>query len=260
MSIRVTYAIADVHGRADLLNSLIAFCVLDAAAVSATPRFIFLGDICDKGPSSREAYDIVADALASYPGSILIKGNHDDMFERSVGRLQREAVKAWLQRGGVQTLNSYVPGDLELAVHVAGTIHADHVRMVRDSSLMVEDDGFLFVHAGINPTKSLDEQTERDLIWLREPFMDHIGDLGRIVVHGHSVVGDRPVVTENRVSLDTGAYASGRLTALRLHAGSMSFFQTDGNADRVISVDPVLDDRGMGTVLGTFESATRLAA
>lgn len=260
MSIRVTYAVADVHGRADLLKSLIAFCVLDAAAISAAPRFIFLGDICDRGPSSREAYDIVAEALAANPGSVLIKGNHDDMFERGVGRLQREAIKAWLQRGGVETLNSYVPGDLEQAINVAGTIHADHVRMVRDSSLMVEEDGFLFVHAGINPTKNLGEQTERDLIWLREPFMNFVGDLGRIVVHGHTVVGDRPVVTENRVSLDTGAYASGRLTVMRLHEGSMSFFQTDGSADAIISVDPVLEDRGMGTVLGTYETAARLAA
>jgi serine/threonine protein phosphatase 1 len=249
MSTRITYAIADVHGRADLLKSLIAFCIADAAAVSASPRFIFLGDICDKGPCSREAYDIVAEVLTSYPDSVLLKGNHDDMFERSVGRLQRNAVAAWLQRGGVQTLNSYSHGDLELAVQVAGTIHADHVRMVRESRLMVDDGDFLFVHAGIDPSKSLSEQTERDLIWLRDPFMGHVGDLGRIVVHGHSIVGDRPVATENRISLDTGAYASGRLTAMRIHGGEISFFQTDGDASAVVPVDPVLEDRGMGTVL-----------
>jgi Calcineurin-like phosphoesterase. len=249
MSKRVTYAIGDVHGRADLLESLVAYCLADAASISASPRFVFLGDICDKGPSSREAYDIVSDILAAYPDSVLIKGNHDDMFERSVGRLQRNAVAAWLQRGGVQTLNSYYEGDLELAVQVAGTLNADHIRMVRDSALMVDDGEYLFVHAGIDPTKDLCEQSERDLIWLREPFMSHVGDLGRIVVHGHSIVGDRPVATENRISIDTGAVSSGRLTAMRLHCGSVSFFQTDGDASSVVPVEPVLEDRGMGTVL-----------
>jgi serine/threonine protein phosphatase 1 len=253
MSKRVTYAIGDVHGRADLLKSLVVFCIADAAAVCASPRFIFLGDICDKGPSSREAYDIVGDILTTFPDSVLLKGNHDDMFERSVGRLQRNAVAAWLQRGGIQTLHSYASDDLERAVVVAGTVHADHVRMVRESSLMVEDGAFLFVHAGIDPSKSLDEQTERDLIWLRDPFMGHVGNLGRTIVHGHSIVGDRPVATENRISLDTGAYASGRLTAMRISGGMISFFQTNGDASAVIPVDPVLEDRGMGTVLDVAE-------
>jgi Diadenosine tetraphosphatase and related serine/threonine protein phosphatases len=257
---RITYAIGDVHGRADLLSSLLGFCVRDAASLGASPRFIFLGDICDKGPSSREAYDIVAEALAAYPGSILLKGNHDDMFERSVGRLQRNAVAAWLPRGGVQTLNSYAKDDLELAVQIAGTVHSDHVRMVAESSLMAEEGEYLFVHAGIDPGKTLDDQSERDLIWHREPFMGHVGDLGKVVVHGHSIVGDRPVATENRISLDTGAYASGRLTALRITSQGLSFFQTDGDASSVVAVECVREDRGMGTVLDGDIAPARLAA
>ncbi|NTF17789.1 hypothetical protein G6L37_05200 [Agrobacterium rubi] len=260
MSYRITYAIGDVHGRADLLAALVAFCVRDALSHGASPRFVFLGDICDKGPCSREAYDIVADILGEYPGSVLLKGNHDDMFERSVGRLQRNAVAAWLPRGGVETLNSYAAGDLELAVQIAGTVHSDHVRMVSESRLMLEDGEFLFVHAGIDPTKPLDEQTDRDLIWLREPFMGHVGSLGKIVVHGHSIVGERPVATENRISLDTGAYASGRLTALRIAFGELSFFQTDGDASAVVEVDCVREDRGQGTVLDVRTEAKRLAA
>lgn len=260
MSYRITYAIGDVHGRADLLSSLVQFCLRDAATLGGAARFVFLGDICDKGPSSRQAYDIVSDILGTCEGSVLIKGNHDDMFERSVGRLQRSAVGAWLPRGGVQTLNSYVDGDLELAVQVAGTMHSDHVRMVAESSLMVDDGDFLFVHAGIDPEKSLDDQTERDLIWLREPFMSHVGFLGKTVVHGHSIVGDRPVATENRISIDTGAYSSGRLTALRIVGEGLAFFQTDGDADSVVEVECVREDRGLGTVLDSRVDIQRLAA
>jgi len=256
---RITYAIGDVHGRADLLLAIVDHCVRDASRHGAAPRFIFLGDICDKGPSSREAYDIVADVLGEYDGSVLIKGNHDDMFERSVGRLQRNAVAAWLPRGGVQTLNSYAEGDLEHAMQVAGTVYADHIRMVNESSLMLDEGAFLFVHAGIDPAKSLDEQTERDLIWLRDPFMGHVGNLGRVVVHGHSIVGDRPVVTENRISLDTGAYVSGRLTAMRIDRGSISFLQTDGTASSVVPVDPVFEDRGHGTAVDNLSSLAAAA-
>lgn len=258
-----TYAIGDVHGRADLLKALLAHCVADARSKGGDARFIFIGDICDKGPSTREAYDTVAEVLTSYPGSVLIKGNHDDMFERSVGRHQRNAVAAWLQRGGVQALNSYVPNDLESAIRVAGSLHADHVRMIEESALMVVEDGFVYSHAGINPEKSIEDQNERDLMWLREPFMGHVGDLGFIAIHGHTVVGERPVVTENRISIDTGAYSTGRLTAVRVSKDGIAFFQTDGDASSVVAVDPVLEDRGMGTVmdrLGSDRYVDRIAA
>lgn len=260
MSIALTYAIGDVHGRDDLLKALIEACAKDAAKLGAAPRFIFLGDICDKGPRSRQAFDIILEAVSDFEGSLMLKGNHDDLFERSAGRHEERMIVAWLSRGGVQTLGSYRRGDLESAIRAVGTLHSDHVRLVAEAPLCVEEDGYLFSHAGMDPAKPISKQCERDLMWAREPFMSHVGDLGRIVVHGHTVVGDLPVVTENRISIDTGAYKSGRLTAVRLHDGDVKFFQTDGDATSVVEVEAVRLDRGLGTVLDKVAVEERLAA
>lgn len=260
MSIELTYAIGDVHGRDDLLKALVDACIEDASRIGLAPRFVFLGDICDKGPRSRQAFEIVLEVLAQFTGSIFIKGNHDDLFERSAGRHEEKMVVAWLSRGGVPTLESYRRGDLESAIRAVGTMHSDHVRLVAEAPLCVDAGRFLFAHAGMDPAKPLAEQSERDLMWAREPFMGHVGDIGRIVVHGHTVVGDLPEVTENRISLDTGAYKSGRLTAVRLNGHDITFFQTDGDASRVVEVEPVRVDRGMGTVMDDTTAPLRLAA
>lgn len=253
MSKAITYAIGDVHGRADLLNAIITHAVNDAAAHNAAPRFIFLGDICDKGPRSRQAMDIVAEVLVEYEGSIVLKGNHDDMFLKAVQERDRRYAAAWVSRGGVETLNSYHYGNLNEAIELVRTMHGDHLRMFAASKPMAVVDGIVFAHAGIDPAVSLADQTEKDLMWIRDEFLDHVGFLQHIIVHGHSVVGHKPVVTENRISIDTGAYESGRLTAVAIDNGSFRFFQTDGSSKSVVDVDPVLLDRGLGTVLEKHE-------
>lgn len=253
MSKTITYAIGDVHGRADLLNAIIAHAGNDAATHGAAPRFIFLGDICDKGPRSRQAMDIVAEALVEYEGSIVLKGNHDDLFLKAIHERDRRHAAAWVSRGGIETLASYHYGDLNEAIELVRTMHGDHLRMFAAAKSMAVVDGIVFAHAGIDPQASLADQTEKDLMWIRDPFLEHVGHLQNVVVHGHTVVGDKPVVTENRISIDTGAYESGRLTAVAIEDGFYRFFQTDGSAKSVVDVEPVRLDRGLGTVLDKNE-------
>ena len=71
----------------------------------------------------------------------------------------------------------------------------------------------------------LDEQKPASLRWIREPFISHAGDHGYVVVHGHTIE-DEPVLLRNRIGIDTGAYASGRLTALGLEGDRRWFIQT----------------------------------
>lgn len=253
MSKKITYAIGDVHGRADLLNAIISHAVNDASERNATPQFIFLGDICDKGPRSRQAMDIVAEALIDYEGSIVLKGNHDDLFLKAIHERDRRYAAAWVSRGGIETLNSYHCGNLNEAIELVRTMHGDHLRMFASAAPMAVVDGVVFAHAGINPAVPLASQSEKDLMWIRDDFLGHVGYLQNVVVHGHTVVGDKPVVTENRISIDTGAYESGRLTAVAIEDGAFRFFQTDGNANSVIDVEPVRLDRGLGTILDHHE-------
>jgi serine/threonine protein phosphatase 1 len=263
MSREIVYAIGDIHGRADLLDAVLKFAERDAAAKLATPRFLFIGDVTDKGADSRSAIDLVIDTLAVYPDSVLIKGNHDDWFVRFLDGQDEdpEHIATWLHRGGWQTIQSYACSEVDMAKDLIALLHADHITLFKEAAQSVTVGDYHFVHAGVDPTRPLDDQSARDSMWIRDPFLNHIGRLQKVVVHGHSVVGDLPVVTENRISIDTGAYHSGRLTLMSLDvvSGEIEFHQTDGCAERVVRVEPVAQDRGHGTVVD-HEFAMAMAA
>ena len=246
----IDYAISDVHGRADLLMPLLLACFEDALSRDSKARFNFLGDLIDRGPRSRDCLDMASEILSMYEGSVCLRGNHEDMALDVAGEAVPgdEQVERWMDSGGIATLQSYCH-DLETGLEMMRTINRDHLRLMEGSKLSQERGRFLLVHAGVSPDRSLTDQTHRDLTRIRAPFLDHVGDLGRVIVHGHTVVGDLPVVTENRVSIDTGAYASGRLTACVLDGAELRFFQTDGSGRAVVSVEPVRLDRGLGTAM-----------
>lgn len=246
----IDYAIADVHGRADLLVPLAVACIKDAAERGATPHFVFLGDIIDRGPTSRECLDIVSELLSAHEGSVCLKGNHEDMALAVLSSCEPDGadVERWLDNGGFTTLESY-HADPEIGLEMMRTLHGDHIRLMSGAMTSLERGGFFFAHAGVDPTRSLREQCDHDLMWVRKPFLHHVGHLEQVVIHGHEVVGDLPVVTENRVSIDTGAYRSGRLTACVVDGGDLRFLQTDGSGRRVVSVEAVRLDRGLGTCI-----------
>ncbi|MBY3432977.1 hypothetical protein HFN89_02135 [Rhizobium laguerreae] len=246
----IDYAIADVHGRGDLLLPLVVACLSDAARLGASSRFVFIGDVIDRGPTSRDCLDIVSELLSNHEGSVCLKGNHEDLATAVLlaGKPDEVTVANWLANGGGDTLESYNP-DREIGFEVMRTLHGDHVRLMADAKTSLDRSGFLFAHAGVDPAKAFRDQSARDLMWTRKTFLDHVGYLEKVVVHGHSIVGDLPVVTENRVSIDTGAYRSGRLTACAVENGELRFMQTDGSGRKVVAVEPVRLDRGLGTCL-----------
>jgi len=121
----------------------------------------------------------------------------------------------------------------------------DHIILMRNASRIEIVGKYAFVHAGIDPRIAISEQNEKDLIWIRERFLDHIGPLSHIVVHGHTMLEPTlPVVTENRISLDTGAYHSGVLSmaVIAPETGVVEFYAThcDGS---VQGVEPVFLER-----------------
>jgi serine/threonine protein phosphatase 1 len=215
---RLTYAIGDVHGRADLLRPLLAFIASDAERRGAEPRVIFLGDIVDRGPDSRGAMDLVGKTLKRWPSSRLLLGNHDDYFLHVVTEdVPDERILAlWLRNGGRATLESYDPlGNFDEARMTVRIDFADHVDLLRSASLIEIDGSFAFVHAGIDPSRPVDAQDRKECLTIRRGFLDHEGPLSHTVVHGHSITDSKlPEVIGHRIAIDTGAYATGRLTAL----------------------------------------------
>jgi serine/threonine protein phosphatase 1 len=83
----------------------------------------------------------------------------------------------------------------------------------------------LFVHAGVRPGVPLDRQAADDLLWIRDEFLNSMTDHGKVVVHGHSI-SEEPVLRPNRVGIDTGAFATGRLTCLILEGNKRAFLST----------------------------------
>jgi serine/threonine protein phosphatase 1 len=220
-----TYAIGDVHGRADLLTPLLNAIAREADASGSEPRVLFLGDIIDRGPSSRRALDLVCHTLERWPRSRLIRGNHDAYFLdfMTSDAVDEARFEKWLLRlGGYETLESYgllTEGEIsETAAAFRGNF-ARHVQVLRESVPIIVDDRFAYVHAGVDPSRPIAEQDPKAMMMIREPFLEFEGELSHIVVHGHTPTSTcLPETRRTRIGIDTWAYASGRLTCLAVSA------------------------------------------
>lgn len=235
----ILYAIGDVHGRADLLQALLAAIAADAAAHGTAPRAVFLGDIIDRGPESRRAMELVIDTLARWSGSRLILGNHEEFLLGVVNDPgnARTTHLNWLYNGGAETLASYgIAPDLpppEIAAAMRGR-YPVHVATLEAADFLVVHGDLAFVHGGIDPAVPLEAQDPRRTRWIREEFLGHCGRLQKTVVHGHTPTASAlPEVHANRIALDTGAVFTGHLTAAAISAGEIRFLATDDHGGRI---------------------------
>lgn len=262
----LTYVIGDIHGRSDLLEPLLAFIQSDAEKRRQEPRVIFLGDVVDRGPDSRNCIELVISTLNRWPNSKIILGNHDDLFVRVLGTDSPDpaVVDTWLDNWGIPTVYNYdYEADLVMARNAIKLDYEHHIELFRQASLIELDGAFAFTHAGINPDRSIDNQTREDCLWIREPFLEHVAPLSHVIVHGHTVTESRrPVVASNRISIDTGAYATGNLTVLIIDpiANSIEFAwtNTEDSGIKIEFVDPVVV--GVPKSLERFEVFMRYAS
>lgn len=200
----LVYAIGDIHGSLQKLRDLMTLCERHADGRPTT--FIFLGDYIDRGPHSRGVIEALMDMQSRQPDRVIaLKGNHEAVaIEIIDGETQAEI---WLREGGTATLRSYHIDDARDLPH-------EHVTWLRSLPLCHDDGQRFFVHAGIDPEKPLAAQSDRDLIWIREPFLSDARDYGRLIVHGHTPQTDGiPDFRGNRLNLDTGAVFGRPLTA-----------------------------------------------
>ncbi|MCK6452941.1 MAG: serine/threonine protein phosphatase [Alphaproteobacteria bacterium] len=229
------YAVGDVHGRSDLLARLHDLIREDAAARPPGSRtLVYLGDFVDRGHDSRGVIDLVL--APDLPGfeCLALLGNHDWMM-REFLRSPLEVGPGWMLNGARATLQSYGVKPPSTALDVEGMLAARdalaealpmaHWNFLNDLRLYLARPGYLFVHAGIRPGRPADKQSIEDLIWIREEFLDSDADHGAVVVHGHTIA-PAPDVRRNRIGIDTGAYYSGRLTAVVLGNGETMFLST----------------------------------
>ncbi len=219
MAADFTFAIGDIHGRADLLERL-----LEAARARGTFDLVTLGDYVDRGPSVPAVIDILMGDIAGCASRIVLKGNHEDMMLRTMsGDFSYSGI--WLGNGGRETLEGYGvdPNAVEEATE-ASEGRGDRIEELREQlpdrhwqflnalPLRHEDEAHIYVHAGLDPRRPQDDQPEEALLWIRDAFLNSRRDFGKLVVHGHTVDMSGPHLTPNRLNLDTGAVWSGTLS------------------------------------------------
>ena len=217
------YAVGDVHGRLDLLRDLLATIEEDNLRRGPAKTYlVMLGDLVDRGPDSCGVIELLADNPVPFARPVYLKGNHEEYF-LDVLHGNDDAIAHWLVYGGYECCESYgvTRGWMlnatphEIGDRLRASVPASHVDLLEALHDSFRFGDYLFVHAGIRPGVPLEQQSSKDLRWIREGFLDDRTDHGLVVVHGHTIV-ERPEEKSNRIAVDTGAYRSGVLTAIGL--------------------------------------------
>lgn len=218
------YAIGDVHGRRDLLAAMEAVLAQDWTQRSyGDVVLLYLGDLIDRGPHSAHVLDHLTAPAPKGVRRLTLLGNHEEMFLAFVDR--PEANMAWLDHGGDETLNSYgiyltkseiagMPRSKVLQ-HLRASIPRPHLDALRRAPRAVRSGDWRFTHAGLDPTKPDEAQTAADLTWGAAGDMTALSQGAGRLVFGH-FAADQVRTIGQTSCIDTGAYATDRLTALRV--------------------------------------------
>jgi serine/threonine protein phosphatase 1 len=224
----IHYAIGDVHGRDDMLAMM-------HGRIEAWHRWryadqkgviVYVGDYIDRGAKSVEVIDRVMKGVAGFT-SVCLKGNHEQLMLDCLDTDDREVWMHWLDNGGAETMASLglQHHDACDPVALAKALGSRRLQWLEQLPLTYEAGPYLFVHAGIVPGRPLAEQKPKDLIWIRNHFLDSDVDHGFIVVHGHTP-SEVPEWKANRINVDTGVVMYGQLTAVVLGAPDTPRFMT----------------------------------
>jgi serine/threonine protein phosphatase 1 len=234
---RLVYAVGDVHGCLSLLDELVVKIARDALhqPFSAKPMLVFIGDYVDRGQDPKGVIDRII-GLKNSPAFEVraLKGNHEDALIRFL----RDASTGpkWVAYGGQNTLASYgviPPGpdadatEWEAARAALGeAMPRSHLNFLAGLELKLEVGDYIFVHAGLRPGVPIDEQEEKDLIWIRDDFLNARRPFDKVVVHGHTPT-QSPHIDHRRIGIDTFAHVTGVLTAVRLIGEEQTILQVE---------------------------------
>ncbi len=232
------YVVGDIHGRRDLFDALVdAIEEDDRASGSAKTTVVLLGDLVDRGADSAGVIKR-ARKWGKQREVHYLAGNHEEMFLESFE--DKDVLRHFLKHGGRETILSYGLSAKEYNKLSLGELYemlpsivpAKDRKFLEDFEEMIVAGDYLFVHAGINPKVPLEEQSRKDMLWIRDRFLSHEGPLPKVVVHGHTIF-DEVMDCGNRIGIDTGAFRSGVLTALALEGSTRRTIQAIDNEDGI---------------------------
>jgi serine/threonine protein phosphatase 1 len=243
-----------VHGRFDLFDQMLNLIGNDLHARPVRSfRIVFLGDLIDRGPDSAKIISRAIKLSSLSKSLIFLKGNHEELFLYSLqGDLR--AAEFFYKMGGRATLKSYgldpaVGDEMDgagLACWMQENIPIEHAAFIESFDDAVSFDRYILVHAGLRPNVPLNRQRLSDLRWIRQEFTDFSGVFPGVVVHGHSISADIDEA-QCRIGIDTGAYRTGRLTAVAIERAERWYLTVQGEPEETpseisMTVDPSAPD------------------
>lgn len=223
------FAVGDIHGCADDLKVMLDF-LRQEQSLGAQDLLVFLGDYIDRGPKSREVIEQVLAVQRELPKTVVLKGNHEDMLLDYLG-FGGESGEVYLENGGAEFLKSYGLHPFATRADILAALPAEHVEFFKRLELGVLLAEFLFVHAGIHPSRALDEQSPHDLMWVRGDFTHATHSVGKTVVFGHTPFEDVMLHLPYKIGVDTGLVFGNRLSVVELVHGQL--FQLDQGENKV---------------------------
>lgn len=234
----VIYAVGDVHGRCDLLNILLAKTQRDFTKLSnnvsfdLTGKIVFLGDYIDRGPDSRGVLELLMSLNISGLETVFLKGNHEAVMLEALR--DPEICRKWIRHGGDATMQSYGVfiepeseiQDIERAqIALREKLPHSHRSFLEKLLPYYRTDTLLFVHAGVDPDKPIQDQSDEEFLWVRDKFLKSRKLLPFVVVHGHTPQ-TTPSWDGRRIGLDTGAYFSNLLNSAKIQGSTVDFLST----------------------------------
>jgi len=197
------YVISDIHGNSKLLNEMLLKINL-----TKNDLLIIAGDSCDRGKNSSEVYEIVINLINDNYNVIHLKGNHEVMFYEYM--VNNENYERWIRNGGNYTIDSYNNKALM----------DKHLEFISEMEYIIETDNYYIIHAGINPENSIENQIPRDLVWIRDEFINSKVKLNKKIIFGHTINKDGKIrFLKDKIAIDCGSYINNVLGTLELKTG-----------------------------------------
>lgn len=216
---RRIFAVGDIHGNINEIRALVEF-LKHERKVDERDCVVFIGDYIDRGPASRQVIDLMLSLKALWPKTVFLKGNHEDMLLSFLGQGGR-CGEVYLQNGGAAFFDSYGIVPQGSISEILLELPPSHLDFIKRLELGVVVANFVFVHAGIDPERGLDQQSADDMLWIRKPFINSGHALGKTVVFGHTAFDQVLLDLPYKIGIDTGIAYGNRLSAVELVEGEL---------------------------------------
>ena len=213
------YVIGDIHGCVEEPRLLLEFLEREEG-LNDNDVVIFLGDYIDRGPASNEVIDLMLGFHMRFPNTRFLKGNHEDMLLDFLG-YGGQLGSAFLYNGGLETIQSYGISVFAPPQEIVEAMPKNHFKFYCELESMILVDNYICVHAGLNPLRDLYEQSEADIFWIREEFINNIHPFERTIVFGHTPHRDAMVHLPYKIGIDTGLVFGNKLSCLELKSGKV---------------------------------------